>query len=34
MLKPLPRSDRVRGGGRNMYSIEVDKNQIKVGKSE
>jgi len=34
MLKPLPRSDRVRGGGRIIYKNEVDKNQINVGKSE
>jgi hypothetical protein len=30
----LPKSDRVLGGGRNIYKIDVDKNQIKVGKSE
>jgi len=34
MLKPLPKRDRVLGGGRIIYKNEVDKNQIRVGKSE
>jgi len=34
MLKVLPKRERVLGGGRNIYNREVDKNQIRVGKSE
>lgn len=34
MLNPFPSNDKVRGGGRNINKIDVDKNQIKVGNNE
>jgi len=34
MLNPFPNIEKVLGGGKNINKIDVDKNQIIVGKSE
>jgi hypothetical protein len=34
ILKALPMSEKVRGGGTTMYKSEVDENQIREGKRE